>query len=501
MRTLAVLLLVAAPVEAQTIELFDGQSFEAAVEALAPGQTLIVHAGTYSGDGRISISARGTESAPIVIRAADGEARPHVTRTASDALQNTINVEGAAYLTIEGLEISGNGGDGINLNSVPDHITLIDLEIHDVDVGVNFRSDMSFITVRGCHIHHTGGPRDAVDRGTGEGMYVGCNDSTCRVDHALLENNWIHDTANSTQGDGIEIKQGSYANVVRDNVIHDTGYPCILVYDTDGMERNVIDRNAMWACGDSAIQAAADAIITNNLLLDSPANGFNSQPHQGAMPANLEFVHNTIVGGDPCVRLGSWDGAGLVFANNAVYCPSGSFAIGSTGTAIFAGNVVYPTAIMSSAVGNAPEVDLVDPATRDVYPSAGSALIGAADPVFIVATDYNGTARDEPSEAGAYERTSDANPGWMVGPGFRGMPAVMPGTDAGVSPGIDAGRARDAGSSSDAGAPDMSGGCACRASTNASTHPLFCLIAVAIARSSRAAARRSAGRPRRTRSK
>src|SRR5688500_2439656 len=93
-------LLIAVPAQAQTIDLFDGESFEAAVEALAPGQTLIVHAGTYSGDGRISISARGTEAMPIVIRAAEGEARPHVTRTASDALQNTINVEGASYLTI-----------------------------------------------------------------------------------------------------------------------------------------------------------------------------------------------------------------------------------------------------------------------------------------------------------------------------------------------------------------------------------------------------------------
>jgi hypothetical protein len=480
MRTLIlVTLFFSLPARAQTIDLVEGGSFEAAVEALQPGQTLIVHAGTYSGDGRLSIGARGTEAMPIVIRAAEGEARPHITRTASDALQNTINIEGAAYLTIEGLEISGNGGDGVNLSGTPDHITLVDLEIHDVDVGVNFRSDMSFITVRGCHIHHTGGTRDATDRGTGEGMYVGCNDSTCRVHDAQIVGNWIHDTTNSTQGDGIEIKQGSYANIVRDNVIHDTRYPCILVYDTDGMARNVIDRNAMWRCGDSAIQAAADAIITNNLMLDSPANGFNSQPHQGAMPANLEFVHNTIVGGSPCVRLGSWDGAGLVFANNAIYCPSDSFAIGSTGTTTFAGNAVFPRAdaIAGSIAANAPDVDLGDPAMYDVYPRAGSALIGAADPAFSVAGDYNGTTREDPSEAGAYERTADTNPGWRVAPGFRGEAPAVPGEDAGMTTTHDAGVGFDGGRTIDAGmdVDPEDGSCGCSAPRRSSALPCIAI--------------------------
>ena len=55
-----------------TIELFPGSSFEAAVENLNPGDILIVHEGTYSDSGRISIDVRGTPSNPVVIMGAAG---------------------------------------------------------------------------------------------------------------------------------------------------------------------------------------------------------------------------------------------------------------------------------------------------------------------------------------------------------------------------------------------------------------------------------------------
>src|SRR5690606_24678915 len=123
---------------------------------------------TYSDTGRISISVRGTTAAPVMIKGADGEALPLITRAASAPIQNTINIEGATHLRITRLEISGNGGDGVNLSGSPAFITLDNLEIHGIDVGVNFRSSMSDVTVRHNHIHHTG-----QNGGTGEGMYVG----------------------------------------------------------------------------------------------------------------------------------------------------------------------------------------------------------------------------------------------------------------------------------------------------------------------------------------
>src|SRR5262245_43558732 len=122
---------------AATIEVFPGTDvFGPAAQGLKAGDTLIVHQGTYLETNRMSIQVQGTPSAPIVIKGADGESRPLVTRPTSASLQNTINIEGSTrYLTIRGLEITGNGADGINMSGALSFVTLEDLVIHDVDVG------------------------------------------------------------------------------------------------------------------------------------------------------------------------------------------------------------------------------------------------------------------------------------------------------------------------------------------------------------------------------
>lgn len=405
-----------APLEAADLEISPGDSFEAAVEALNPGDTLTVHPGTYTDSGRISIGVKGTANAPVTIQAADGGQRPLITRSASDAVQNTINIEGAEYLAIRGLEISSNGGDGINMSGGPSYITLEDLVIHDISVGINFRSSMHHITVRRNHIYNT--------NDTGEGMYVGCNYAECAVSDSLIENNWIHDTLAASQGDGIEIKRGSHSNIIRDNVIHDTNWPCILLYGTEGNPRNLVEGNVMWNCGEAGIQVAADTLIRNNIILDSPHAGLVSQSHQGVSPNELEIVHNTFVTGGTCLRFSGWDGKqGMVFANNAVYCSSGSFSVGGLGGVAVSGNVFEPASSSFPSTGyttgRSEQLDFVDAAGLDVYPTADSALLGAGDPAYAANADFNGTERLSGVDAGAYAWTGAGNPGWRVTSGFK----------------------------------------------------------------------------------
>jgi hypothetical protein len=408
---------VAIPAGAAQKDLRPGSSFETAVESLAPGDTLTVHAGTYDGTGRISITVPGTAAQPVLVRGASGEARPLITRPAGSTPQNTINIEGASYLTISGLEISGNG-DGINMSLSPHHITIEDCEVHHVDVGINFRSSMHHVTVRRNHVHDTG-----ADGGTGEGIYVGCNDGSCAVSESVIENNWIHDTLAASQGDGIEIKLGSWGNAIRDNVIYNTNYPGILLYGTMGNARNVVERNAIWNCDDSGIQAAADAIIRNNLILECPGNGFNSQDHNGVTPNRIEFVNNTLVGGSPVLRLSNWaNKQGMILANNAIYS-SGGYAVGSLTGVVVTGNVAYPvtSALPSTGVtaGYGTSVDFLNAAARNVYPSGNSKLLDIANAVYAPSDDFNGTLRSGVPEAGAYTWTGLANPGWQVSPGFK----------------------------------------------------------------------------------
>src|SRR6185369_6228410 len=114
---------------------------------------------------------------------------------------------------------------------------------------------------------------------TGEAFYLGCNDNHCQFHDSLVANNYIHDLngPSITQGDGIEIKKGSYANIVRDNVIHDTSYPGITLYDVAGNGApNIIERNIVWNSGDSGIQVTADAIVRNNIVLGAAVNAFFS---------------------------------------------------------------------------------------------------------------------------------------------------------------------------------------------------------------------------------
>lgn len=410
---------------AADLHIFAGDSFEIAVENLNPGDTLTVHEGTYTDTGRISISVVGSAQQPTVIQGADGEQRPHITRVNGSPLQNTINIEGAQYLTIKGLEISSNGiaGDGINLGSNPSNITLEDLVIHDITVGVNFTSSMHHITVRKNHIYRT--------YDTGEGMYVGCNNAACAVTESLIEENWINDTMSASQGDGIEIKHGSHSNIIRNNVIHDTHWPCIILYGTVGNPQNIVEGNVMWNCGASGIQAAADAVIRNNIILDSPGDGFNSQPHQGATPNNLQFVHNTVVGGNPCVRLHDWNNkTGLVFANNAMYCDAESFNVSGLSGVAVKGNVFIPAMSAFPAtgytIGRSSAQDFIDHVNRQVYPTSDSALRGAGDPAYATTADFNGTARNGDNDVGAYTWTTAANPGWLVAPGFKDSVASPP---------------------------------------------------------------------------
>src|SRR5262249_21359875 len=153
--------------------------------SLMAGDTLIVHAGTYNETSRMSIQGQGTASAPILITGAPGEGVPLITRPAAAVLQNTINIEGSAsYLTLRGLEISGNGTDVIDMAGTLSYITLENLVIHDIDVGIGAHSSMDHITVRHNHIYNTG-----IQLGTGEGMYIGCNNATCSVHDSLIVNN------------------------------------------------------------------------------------------------------------------------------------------------------------------------------------------------------------------------------------------------------------------------------------------------------------------------
>ncbi len=447
---------------ATSYEIGPADNLATAIQALVPGDELLLGGGSYVLSGYFEIAVSGTAGQPIVIRAKDGE----VPVIEQQAEQNIVNVLGS-YLEFRGLEFTG-GSRGIRVQT-GSFITVEDCHIHHTGanaISVNDSGvDYAGIILRRNHIHDTGG--------VGEGMYLGCNNNDCQFHDSLIEGNWIHDTNGPTvdQGDGIEIKEGSYGNIVRDNVIHDTGYPCIITYSTLGNgPPNIIERNAMWGCGDHGIQSAADVVIRNNIILSAAADGIRNQPHQSGEPANIEIVHNTVlkVSGD-ALRSDGIVGSVLI-ANNALYAQNGNAlrVTGDLAGVTVSGNVGVGSlqGVSAGFTATGTLADFVAASfsgapPNDVFPSPSSVLLGAADVAHLASDDFNGTARDGQLDVGAYNFDAAGNPGWTLEAGFKPLPT--PGGSGGAGSGGGSGSGGSgagAGSASGGAGPSAGGGSA-----------------------------------------
>ncbi|MBT8143722.1 MAG: right-handed parallel beta-helix repeat-containing protein [Gammaproteobacteria bacterium] len=415
---LAVIVLLPLAVNGKTVAIGPGDDFEAAANALRPGDHLVLGDGVYTFDERIALTASGKRGKPVVIRAAEG-ATPILEQATNQ--NNVIEVVGNEYLVLRGLTVRG-GSHGIRLIDA-DFITIEDCEIYetgDVALSANAKGTYEGLRILRNHIHHT--------NHTGEGMYLGCNEDKCRIANSLIEGNYVHHTngPSVTQGDGIEIKKGSYNNIVRNNVIHDTKYPGILLYGTNGNgDPNVVEGNVVWNSGDNTVQIGADARVRNNIILGN----VSFQPHQGVMPANIEFVHNTVVNRSHAVEVHRPGGI-VTIANNALYSERGS-SIKLSGHGMnlvkvsanagkglffgFNGKLVGGRDVSEDFVNGhyngAPPIDL--------FPAPGSPLIGAADTRYITGLDFNGMARPGSADIGAYRYFEQSNRSWPIAAGFK----------------------------------------------------------------------------------
>ena len=296
----AVLLVFPCAGSGETIEVGPGDDWFAVLHGggLKPGDEVVLAAGVYSDRRRLEMNHRGTAAGGITIRAADGA---EVVLRRPDARQNTINMHGCRHLTLRGFEITG-GSAGIRIGKQGDQmsgfLTFEALHIHHIGgvaITANHEGNVyERLVFRGNHIHHTGGH--------GEAFYLGCNNAADGstpgyVFDCLVEGNYIHDLKGGTvsQGDGVEIKDGSYGNTVRDNVIHDTKFPGVTVYGTDGKAPNIVEGNIIWNTGDNGIQAAADAVLRGNYIFDFGGDGIHCRTHQSAEPGNLAIEGNVIV--------------------------------------------------------------------------------------------------------------------------------------------------------------------------------------------------------------
>jgi hypothetical protein len=239
-------------------------------------------------------------------------------------------------------------------------------------------------------------------------------------------------STSSGGNDGIEVKVGSYGNVIRDNVIHDTTigtrYPCIFVYG-GGPGLNIVEGNAVWSCGEG-IYAVADATVRNNIIFSSDV-GISSYPHvQVSQMRNLNIVNNTIYGNGECLYARWSSVTNAVLANNAIYCP-GTTAVDASGFSnvqvVIRNNYIEGNLAGASIdnqeffAGGTAATSFIDPETANLWPQATSVLLGKGALAYSPAIDFNNTSRMDPSDVGAYETNGlPTNPGWQIQQGFKG---------------------------------------------------------------------------------
>jgi len=412
------------------------EEFERIANSLKPGDELILHGGTYSQNGRRAVKVSGTADKPLVIRAADGE-EPLLTRPADNMdRHNNIEFIDCSHLVVRGIRFRG-GSSGVRFIR-GHHVTFEDCEIAETGnnaLTMNSGDCDSFI-IRRNHIHHTG---LSTSGGTeGEGMYIGCHSGSCITTNTLVEGNYIHHTRSTSGGgnDGVEIKFGSYGNIVRDNVIHDTNigrkYPGIFVYGSGGKGINIVEGNVIWNAGEG-IQVVSDAIIRNNIIFNCSMTGITAAPH-AAVPrvSNAKIVNNTIVNNPKGILIRWGKARDMVLANNAIYSPAATAVdISGIDNGIFSANFVEGDLRGTTVDGSRfydgrvlPDA-FADPAVNDFWLKPGSVLSGRADVNFTPELDFNHSRRKTPFDVGAYESEGQPkNPGWRVRAGFK--PATRP---------------------------------------------------------------------------
>jgi hypothetical protein len=285
-------------------------TIQRAANVVNPGDTVIVHPGTYQG---FNAGRSGTADAPITFRTVPPDqpgGGPVILNTAALEPFNgsrpkaRINIDSASHIIIEGFEIVG----------APDHRTSKSGIRIVCPPGGQGGSDFGFITIRRVNSHHNG----QWGMLTGHVHHVTVEDST------FSDNTAEHGLYLSNSGDGHIVRRCTFRNN-SSNGIH---INADLSQGGDGIisgvlvERNIIINNGIGstytdgsgvartvAGGGSGINGdgVRDSVIRNNVLFNNHASGISLYRIDGAQGAGDNLVvNNTIVQGSPANTAARW---------------------------------------------------------------------------------------------------------------------------------------------------------------------------------------------------
>lgn len=425
-----------------------GQAFASlarAAEAVRPGDTIWVAAGTYHATRVASFWEKaGTAALPILVAGIPGQARPVIDCSAYAGASTNLGIYlggsavATSHVTIRRLALRNPGGHCLAAQNVDD-LTVEDCELGPTPWNGIWVQNSARTVLRGNWLHDGCGFNypERSDGLWGQGIGLpGCTD-------ALVEGNLIE----RTRGEGIDAYGGALRSRIVANSVLDA-FSCSIYLDR--ARASVVERNFIRAT-DSAYfrtgKPASALVLADETKADDPAlanlgnvfrnnvaigcrSGFSYGAYtgDGSVAIGLRgcvVANNTLTGAvDNAISVDSAPGhTGDRFAGNLLRQPSGytfSFVQAQNDYAPVAGVLEFDrnawwdsTVVVHGALGSPrvtadPLVVLAAGTTPwSQAPATGSPLTGVGPALAEVTDDFQGRPRPigTGSEIGAFELT------------------------------------------------------------------------------------------------
>ena len=428
-------------------------TLQEAVNRAAPGDTIIVRAGTYTVTQPITINNKqGSSSAVLTIR---GEGLP-VFRAASfesiPVWEGIISIQGSSYLTIQGLRLENSGWFGFKATNSSN------LTFDGNQSAVSLASAIYTYNVTNLAVRNNDVSRFCDQKESVRG-------STCQEGISIVltngfdvSRNIVHDAPegdgmNPGGGEGIDIKEGSKNGTVSFNQVYNLVQIGIYIDAWDKLTENIeVYGNRVYRTASGiAINAEAGGTLSNlkvhdNIIYDVGYHGIEiANTGSNGLRQGVHLYNNTIVrsgyqANKPpwCARYGCSDwGYGIrintsnisdiaIHDNIVVDNHSAAVSLDTGGSYVNLNtNILYPRRGYSWAFesfgANPIEADprFVNAAANDFHLRADSPAIGrgiGGDPLNV---DADGRTRPSwPIDLGALIYTSGGSGNLLQNPSF-----------------------------------------------------------------------------------
>ena len=208
--------------EAQIINVSTSTEFQNAINAAAPGQTIVLADGIYLRSGGFYVAAgiHGTASQPIKIQGNSN------TIISANNLSTGYGfaLKGNNYWILDGFTIY-NSKKGIVIDS-SHHNVISNIKVNKTgDEGIHLRAYSSYNIVKNCFVDSTG----IISTSTGEGIYVGsANTNWATYTNGNPDTSNYNTITGNSFGDhvvseNIDIKEGTKGGIISDNTFNGTG--------------------------------------------------------------------------------------------------------------------------------------------------------------------------------------------------------------------------------------------------------------------------------------